>query len=139
MLYAGHRYPPKALIGLAAANLLKSRSDHMTSRVGVGTKCFVFWKGMGSLSLQKDTKIPFRKKEVEDQQTYAEGTLQSLLAKLLRYERDPKAREKCVRHYGVRCQVCGFDFAEVYGAIGRWFYTRSSYRAAASHTEKLCR
>ena len=31
------------------------------------------------------------------------------------YERNPIARQKCVEHYGSKCQVCGFDFAETYG------------------------
>lgn len=37
------------------------------------------------------------------------------------YERNAKAREECIRHYGVRCCVCGFDFEERYGEIGRGF------------------
>ncbi len=32
------------------------------------------------------------------------------------YERNPIARRKCIEHYGARCQVCGFDFAETYGS-----------------------
>lgn len=32
------------------------------------------------------------------------------------YERNPIARKKCIEHYGVKCQVCGFDFAETYGS-----------------------
>jgi hypothetical protein len=35
------------------------------------------------------------------------------------YERDPEARAACLRHYGTSvCQICGFDFARVYGSIG---------------------
>ena len=38
------------------------------------------------------------------------------------YERDPEARAACLRHYGTYiCQICGFDFARVYGAIGQEF------------------
>jgi len=36
-----------------------------------------------------------------------------------RYERDPRARKACVEHYGPKCSVCGFSFAEQYGDIGR--------------------
>ncbi|WP_238091261.1 HNH endonuclease [Photobacterium leiognathi] len=35
-----------------------------------------------------------------------------------RYERDPAARAACIEHYGCYCQVCGFDFLKVYGALG---------------------
>ena len=38
------------------------------------------------------------------------------------YERDPEARAACLRHYGTCvCQICGFDFATVYGSIGLEF------------------
>jgi 5-methylcytosine-specific restriction protein A len=37
------------------------------------------------------------------------------------FERNTTARQLCVRHYGARCQVCGFDFESVYGAIGAGF------------------
>lgn len=38
-----------------------------------------------------------------------------------RYERDRNAREKCIRHHGVICCVCGFDFGERFGELGRGF------------------
>ena len=31
------------------------------------------------------------------------------------YERDPKAREACLKYFGAICQVCGLNFAERYG------------------------
>lgn len=38
------------------------------------------------------------------------------------YERDPAARAACLRHYETYvCQICGFDFARVYGPIGQDF------------------
>ena len=35
------------------------------------------------------------------------------------YERNSFARERCVKHYGARCVICGFEFKEVYGEVGR--------------------
>lgn len=32
------------------------------------------------------------------------------------YERNPDARRACLKHYGRKCAVCGFDFDENYGA-----------------------
>lgn len=32
-----------------------------------------------------------------------------------RYERNQKARRKCIKHYGDKCFVCSFDFALTYG------------------------
>lgn len=37
------------------------------------------------------------------------------------YERNPAARSACLDHYGTRCQVCGLDFGDVYGELGRGF------------------
>ena len=37
------------------------------------------------------------------------------------YERNPEAREACLRHHGRRCQVCGLDFELRYGEIGKGF------------------
>ncbi len=35
------------------------------------------------------------------------------------YERNPVARERCIKHYGSECVICGFNFEEVYGQVGR--------------------
>lgn len=37
------------------------------------------------------------------------------------YERNPMARQKCIEANGCRCKVCGMDFEEMYGEIGRGF------------------
>lgn len=37
------------------------------------------------------------------------------------YERDPRARLLCIRHYGVRCFICGFSFRDVYGEVAAGF------------------
>ena len=37
------------------------------------------------------------------------------------YERDRNARNRCIRHWGVKCVVCGFDFERKYGSIGAGF------------------
>jgi 5-methylcytosine-specific restriction enzyme A len=38
-----------------------------------------------------------------------------------RYERDPRLRMVCIDHFGVSCQVCGFNFEEKYGNLGEGF------------------
>ena len=38
-----------------------------------------------------------------------------------KYERNPKARNECISHHGTTCQICGFDFKDVYGEIGDGF------------------
>lgn len=37
------------------------------------------------------------------------------------YERNNRARQLCIRYYGLKCQVCDFDFEKTYGEIGKDF------------------
>jgi hypothetical protein len=37
------------------------------------------------------------------------------------FERDSRARQACVVHYGYDCAVCGVNFADRYGSIGQEF------------------
>lgn len=37
------------------------------------------------------------------------------------YERNVKARQKCLNHYGYDCAVCGLNFEKIYGIIGKGF------------------
>ncbi len=55
----------------------------------------------------------------ESTETFYEGTLKQITVNA--YERDPKARQKCITTYGLNCAVCGFNFEEKYGEIGNGF------------------
>lgn len=35
------------------------------------------------------------------------------------YERNPKAREECLKHWKYSCVVCGFNFENTYGKLGK--------------------
>ncbi len=37
------------------------------------------------------------------------------------YERNPDARKRCLKEHGYDCKVCGFNFEEKYGDIGKNF------------------
>src|SRR5205823_15323 len=50
---------------------------------------------------------------------YAEGALTRI--EVNRYERDPAARRACIEHWGSACVVCGLDFGQSYGDLGRGF------------------
>lgn len=54
----------------------------------------------------------------DDEQLY-EGALVKVKAN--RYERNRDARQKCLDAKGYKCVVCGMDFEEKYGLIGRHF------------------
>jgi len=52
----------------------------------------------------------------DDIASYIEGA--STQVTVNKYERDPKARKACIKHYQAVCQVCNINFSEVYGEIG---------------------
>lgn len=45
--------------------------------------------------------------------TYTEG--RPLTKESLAWERDPRARRRCIAIHGTACAVCGFDFGKTYG------------------------
>ena len=57
--------------------------------------------------------------EVEENVKYSEGKTKVVLVNS--YERNQVARQKCIKHYGAFCQVCSFDFENVYGDLVKDF------------------
>ncbi len=57
--------------------------------------------------------------EADTQLTFKEGAVKTV--KVNYYERDKQAREVCINHFGLDCRVCGFNFEENYGEIGKGF------------------
>ena len=70
-------------------------------------------------SFPKESDGPQTLGEVADSETYQEGAVQRVWVN--RYERDPKARDKCIEYRGTRCAVCELDFKRRYGKIGKGF------------------
>jgi len=68
--------------------------------------------------------------EVELPDSLKEGRTRAVLVNI--YERNPKARMQCIEFYGLKCHVCGFDFEEKYGAIGKNFVHVHHLRELAS-------
>lgn len=69
--------------------------------------------------LDKKPELTVYADEVDQNIKYAEGKTKTVLVNS--YERNPVARQKCIEHYGVVCQVCSFNFEKVYGDIGKDF------------------
>lgn len=55
----------------------------------------------------------------EESEDLFEGAKKTVIVNA--YERNPKARRSCLERWGTKCAVCGFDFEETYGEIGRGF------------------
>jgi len=56
--------------------------------------------------------------EIESQ-TLSEGAKKQVIVNA--YERNSKARQECIKYYGTKCFICGFDFEKQYGEIGKGF------------------
>ncbi|MFX1670845.1 HNH endonuclease [Paraburkholderia sp. A2WS-5] len=77
-------------------------------------------EGLWSAHLQAHGQAPaMTPDEILTPALYFEGA--SRTVNVNAYERDPRARKACIDHYGTKCSVCGFDFAVVYGPLGRGY------------------
>lgn len=69
---------------------------------------------------EEEVENVFRKiKKRKTKRKYLEGAVKQVMVNA--FERNRKAREECIKHYGTKCYVCGFDFEEMYGEIGKGF------------------
>jgi 5-methylcytosine-specific restriction protein A len=66
--------------------------------------------------LQGDKNHP---EEIRFDETLLEGATRQVTVN--EYERNEKARGKCIEKYGYQCCVCEFDFEKKYGVVGRKF------------------
>lgn len=64
-------------------------------------------------------RLPTEVQPFDEKRLYIEGKVAEVFVN--RYERNRKARTACIRHYGVTCQGCNFDFGKHYGTIAEGF------------------
>ena len=72
---------------------------------------------LSSLSIPSDE--PVYPDEIDPQEPLVEGARKRVTVNI--YERNPKAREECLKEHGYECAVCEMSFEEYYGDIGRGF------------------
>ena len=118
VLYDGRRYPPKAVVGIAASNLIGKQLGPYDFKGGLKSKCFRVLESNDFEIVTKGDTAPFPE-EVVTSGSHTEGSITQAIVN--RYERDPRARAKCIKEYGPVCQVCSMDFEKKYGAIGEGF------------------
>lgn len=74
-------------------------------------------------NLIRDFFVPYSQptnvlaEEIGDDKVYYEGAKQRITVN--RYERDNKARKKCIKHFGAVCTICAVPFATIYGDIAK--------------------
>lgn len=61
-----------------------------------------------------DTSKYEKKPEEISEESFWEGFV--IKSETVKYERNPKARRKCIEYHGAYCHVCGFDFGKTYGS-----------------------
>ncbi|QEY33055.1 HNH endonuclease [Synechococcus sp. RSCCF101] len=65
-----------------------------------------------------DYSLPYADELLEGL-TYSEGTKKQVTVNA--YERDPRARDRCIGRWGHSCSVCGFHFQSFYGELGKGY------------------
>ena len=68
---------------------------------------------------QKHTLLTGSKPVITEPAPYDELEGKKYEASVTRYERDHGNRKNCIDHYGYVCQVCGMNFEQVYGELGK--------------------
>ena len=106
---------PCALWDQSGYIIFNNEDELKIPRISV-TKRINVPKGISLLNNYKrvihDIQLP---EELPDGIEYQEGAVQQI--KVNRYERDKKAREACLSHYGYVCQVCHVKLSDIYGSI----------------------
>lgn len=78
------------------------------------------WDWQNPLQVQESvTPTKFFPDEVDLVQTFREGAVRQVSVNA--YEREPKARQKCIDYYGSSCFICDFDFGRAFGQPGKGF------------------
>lgn len=72
----------------------------------------------GVLASQIETPVSLPG-ELPDDTPLMEGAMRQVSVNA--YERNPEARRRCIKHYGSKCCICGFDFEIVYGEVAGGF------------------
>jgi predicted HNH restriction endonuclease len=64
-------------------------------------------------------RLPTETSQFDENEMFREGKVVQVFVN--RYERNQKARQACIKHYGNKCFVCNFDFGVTYGEIAQGF------------------
>ena len=65
----------------------------------------------------KKNEIYYTEEIIENEKVIKEGSLKQVYINC--YERNKRARDKCLDHFGYKCIICDFDFEKIYGPIGK--------------------
>lgn len=104
-------------------NFLFTREDNRSPFIFEGTVEVARYEDTSPVKIWwKFAKINHFKPHEEPIKTvpeFVEGG--SFSVTVTKYERNPAARRACLKYWGYNCQVCSFNFFEVYGELGKNF------------------
>lgn len=106
------------LLGERKLDHRKSKFEKFAKKLGIAPEKNDHKFFSKSISLSSDT-YDIGPMEIPESTPMIEGAMKKIRVNL--FERDPKLRELCVKHWGCKCSVCGFDFSANYGEIGLGF------------------
>ena len=81
-----------------------------------GATAYVTCKTCGVDIDSLTTTLP---EEISQSTIHIEGAIRKI--KVNAYERNPLAREACLKHYGLSCVACGFNFEKTFGKFAQGF------------------
>lgn len=103
--------------GIYAQMNWEPQASGVTIPDDVAAQLEIDWANLVGQSLPlPEGKLP---EEVDGTKTYKEGTTKQITVNT--YERSAEARSICIKHYGLNCAVCGFNFETTYGPMGTNF------------------
>jgi 5-methylcytosine-specific restriction protein A len=118
VLFEGRRYPPKAVVGLAVGKLTGRQLGPSDFSGGIKSRCVQVLKAADFAIVSKGDTRRYPD-EVSEEDVHVEGAVKRVTVNS--YERNDEARARAIDHYGLRCQVCDFNFKSTYGALGEGF------------------
>lgn len=120
--FAGRLYPPKHILSVVTGiDVSQFSGGEQTNRIFQELGLVIVEKPKGVtnenlyLLTEEDRAIIAQTMEL----TFHEGG--KILISSYQYERDTRARQACIKHYGFDCYACGFNFAHTFGEIGEGF------------------
>ena len=131
-------------IAAALADIMVIRQDRRTLNLEPGDERSVFYTISGERALID--RVRSLKHEAEELRSIpAQDPLTSVAVTeggrrqylTTRYERMPSNRQAAIRIHGTSCQVCGFNFFEHYGELGRDYIEVHHIRPLSSLDEEV--
>lgn len=106
---------------------MKFYSEFLQSKLFKGKEVVILTEKELQDKEAKKHKTSSSTKTKEDPMQPAENPEQELTegkihqVNITKHERNKELRQLCLQHYGYICQVCGMNFEETYGEIGKSF------------------